>query len=110
MLQFYAEPSNEALLTSLYKHGISPASPELNLEKDPFFDGKAFVLTGSLQHGTRKEMETRIKSKGGRTASSVSKKTDYLVAGENAGSKLDKAKSLDVAILTEAELVERLGI
>ena len=65
--------------------------------------GKSFVVTGTLTGGTRDEMHERIQRLGGRVATSVSKKTDYLVAGENAGSKLDKAKRLGVTVLTEQE-------
>lgn len=63
--------------------------------------GKTLVVTGKLIHFSREEIEARIKALGGRAAGSVSKKTDYLIAGEDAGSKLDKAKSLGIPILTE---------
>ena len=64
---------------------------------------KIVVITGTLSRHTREEMAGRIASAGGRVTSSVSKKTDYLVAGENAGSKLKKAQSLGVEILSEEE-------
>jgi DNA ligase (NAD+) len=69
-------------------------------------EGKAFVVTGTLIHRTRDEIHALIKQHGGRTSSSVSKKTDYLVAGEKAGSKLTKAEKLGVKVLSEAELDE----
>ncbi len=69
--------------------------------------GKTLVVTGTLRNYTRDEIEQRIADLGGRAASSVSKKTDYVVAGEEAGSKLDKARKLEVPILTEEEF-ERL--
>ena len=72
--------------------------------------GKTFVLTGALQSMTREEASDIIKSKGGKTASSVSKKTSFVVAGENAGSKLDKAQDLGVIILNEDEFLKMVGI
>jgi DNA ligase (NAD+) len=72
--------------------------------------GKTFVLTGTLQSMTRDEAGDIIKSKGGKTSSSVSKKTSFVIAGENAGSKLDKALSLGVIILNEDEFKKMAGI
>ncbi|MBA3624202.1 MAG: hypothetical protein H0W48_07070, partial [Methylibium sp.] len=63
-----------------------------------------FVLTGTLPNLTREEAKERIEAAGGKVAGSVSKKTDYLVAGEEAGSKLDKARELGIALLDEAGL------
>ncbi|HZL89124.1 MAG TPA: BRCT domain-containing protein, partial [Pirellulaceae bacterium] len=65
--------------------------------------GKTIVVTGSLQHYKRNEIEELIQRQGGRAASSVSKKTDFVVAGEEAGSKLDKAKELGVKVISEEE-------
>jgi DNA ligase (NAD+) len=78
------------------KHRVT-AAPRVNLE------GKKFVVTGTLQNYSREEIEEMIKSLGGKPLGSVSKSTDYLIAGEKAGGKLDKAKELGVQILTEAE-------
>ena len=77
-------------------------------QEDTRFLGQRFVLTGTLEHFTREEAERRIERFGGRCAGSVSKKTDYLVAGVNAGSKLDKAQELGIKIITEEELLEML--
>ena len=71
--------------------------------------GKSFVVTGSLANYQRSEIEGLIKSLGGKASGSVSKKTDYVIAGEEAGSKLDKAKELGVPVLTEAEFEAMIG-
>ncbi|HEY8431097.1 MAG TPA: NAD-dependent DNA ligase LigA [Sandaracinaceae bacterium] len=71
--------------------------------------GKTFVLTGTLPTLKRKDAETLIKQAGGKTSGSVSKKTDYVVAGEEAGSKLDKARELGVPVIDEAQLLKLLG-
>ena len=73
---------------------------------DNRFDGKIFVLTGSLENYTRKEAGDLIEKFGGKVSGSVSKKTDYLLAGEDAGSKLTKAQSLGVQIISEEEFEE----
>jgi DNA ligase (NAD+) len=70
--------------------------------------GKTFVLTGSLPHLPRGEVESRIRDRGGKVSGSVSKKTDYVVAGADPGSKHDKAVELGIAILDEAALLELL--
>ena len=71
--------------------------------------GKKFVLTGTLPTLTRSEATEIIEKAGGETASSVSKNTDYVLAGENAGSKLDKARLLGVKIISESDLMELVG-
>ncbi len=75
----------------------------------PDLSGKTFVVTGTLEHFSREEIEGLIKQFGGKATGSVSKKTDYVVVGENAGSKLDKAKELGVKTLTEAEFEKLIG-
>ncbi len=77
---------------------------------DNRFEGKTFVLTGSLENYTREEASNIIESFGGKTSSSVSKKTDYVLAGEEAGSKLTKAESLGIKIITEQEFQELIKL
>ncbi|MCY3741404.1 MAG: NAD-dependent DNA ligase LigA [Candidatus Poribacteria bacterium] len=75
---------------------------------DSFFSGKTFVVTGSLEGMTRTEASKEIKARGGKVTSSVTSKTDYLIAGEGAGSKYTKAVELDIPILTAADFSEKL--
>ena len=80
-----------------------------NTALDERFVGKTFVLTGKLENYTRDEAAKLIEDRGGRVSSSVSKKTDYVVAGEDAGSKLTKAESLGVTVLGEAEFAKMIS-
>ena len=79
-----------------------------NQVTDRRFEGKTFVLTGALNLFTREEATEKIENFGGKAASSVSKKTTYVVAGENAGSKLRKANELSVPVLSEQEFLDML--
>jgi len=72
-------------------------------------EGLTFVLTGTLPNLTREEAKARIEAASGKVAGSVSKKTSYVVAGEEAGSKLDKARGLKIPIIDEAKLLEMIG-
>ena len=81
---------------------------EMSIATDSFFSGKTFVVTGSLEGMTRGEASNEIKSRGGRVTSSVTSKTDYLIAGEGAGSKYTKAVELDIPILTAIDFFEKL--
>ena len=102
---FADEPHNRALIEKLEAAGVNMASlqPPVDVTAPGPLAGKTFVLTGTLQTMTREEAATAIEDRGGKVAGSVSKKTSYLVAGEEAGSKLDKARQLGTAILTEEE-------
>ncbi len=79
------------------------------MPKSDILKGKTFVLTGTLQNMTRDEASEKIKQKGGKTSSSVSKNTSYVVVGENAGSKLEKAQKLGVIILTEDDFLRMIS-
>lgn len=95
------------LIAELKELGVQ-MKPLQKKEKTGGFIGKTFVLTGTLPSMTRKEAAALIEQNGGKTSSSVSKKTDFVLAGEDAGSKLTKAQSLDVRIISEAELLEMI--
>ena len=79
-------------------------------EVDSRFAGMTFVLTGALTRFTREEASALIEERGGKASSSVSKKTTYVVAGENAGSKLRKAEELGIPVLSEAEFAAMAGL
>ena len=103
---FFHEERNVKMIEELKELGVNPVSKVK--PKSDKLAGKTFVLTGTLQNMTRDEASAIIKSHGGKTSSSVSKKTSYVLAGENAGSKLDKAQSLGVIILTEDDFLEMI--
>jgi len=88
---------------------VEEARPTPALEGKADLAGKTFVVTGTLQHFSREEIESLIKDLGGKVTGSVSRNTDYVVAGEKAGSKLDKAQSLGVKALTEEEFEKLIG-
>ena len=99
---------NNILLDKLLEF-IKIKKPIKGEKKNEFFNGKSFVLTGSLTKYSRDEAGEIIRKLGGNIVGSVSKKTDYVLAGENAGSKLDRANELGVTILSEEEFDEKVG-
>ena len=102
ILEFFAQPANLALVQSLKDAGVDLTAAKR--ERSAQLTGLTFVLTGTLPTLSREEAKRMIEGAGGKTASAVSKKTSYVVAGEEAGSKLDKALSLNVPVLDEAGL------
>ena len=98
--EFFEQEQTKDLLNKLATAGVDMADKEETI-KDKRFVGKTFVLTGSLEKYTRDEASKIIESFGGKTSSSVSKKTSYVLAGEEAGSKLLKAQELGVEVITE---------
>ena len=101
IVDWFQNPQSQDLINKLRAAGVSFASREE--KKDDRFAGLTFVLTGTLSRFTRDEASAIIESFGGKASSSVSKKTSYVLAGENAGSKLTKAESLGVKIISEEE-------
>lgn len=103
--EFFTEEQNIHFIDRLKLAGVAmDIVAESSLDKR--FEGKVFVLTGTLEQYTRSEASRIIEDFGGKTSSSVSKKTDYVLAGSEAGSKLDKAKALGVKVISEAEFEE----
>ena len=103
--EFFEQEQTLDLINRLKSSGVNTKVIE-DENIDNRFDGKTFVLTGSLEKYTREEAGNIIEKFGGKTSSSVSKKTDYVLAGEEAGSKLTKAQSLGVKIISEEEFEE----
>ena len=104
IVKFWADETNINIVNNCFKLGISLEL--VKNETEQIFMGKTFVFTGSLQSITRKEGKEIVEARGGRAAGSVSAKTDYIVAGENAGSKLKKAEKLGIPVLTESEFMD----
>jgi DNA ligase (NAD+) len=107
IMEFFQEQKNRELVAQLRKAGLTFAGKKK--ERGTKLAGKTFVLTGTLAHLTRDEAKKMIEDAGGRVSGSVSKKTDFVVAGEDAGSKLEKAKELGVRVIDEEEMKELVG-
>ncbi|HLS16761.1 MAG TPA: NAD-dependent DNA ligase LigA [Paenalcaligenes sp.] len=108
---FFAETHNREIIAQLRHHGVQPQAPEgLSdaMATDSIFAGKTVVLTGALTELTRSQAKERLEALGARVTGSVSSQTDFLVAGERAGSKLTQAQKLGVEILDEAALLAQL--
>jgi DNA ligase (NAD+) len=104
MIEFFQEPKNRDLVEQLRRAGLAFTGKKK--ERGTALAGKTFVLTGTLTNFTRDEAKKMIEDAGGRVSGSVSKRTDYVVAGDDAGSKLDKAKELGVKVIGEKEMQE----
>jgi DNA ligase (NAD+) len=105
--EFFAEPRNRELIERLRAAGLTFIAEKR--KRSAKLEGLTFVLTGTLPTLTREDAKERIEAAGGRVSGSVSKKTSYVVAGDDAGSKLDKARDLKVPVIGEPELLEMLG-
>jgi DNA ligase (NAD+) len=105
--EFFAEEKNRHLVDKLRQAGLTFSAEKKR--KSSQLEGMTFVLTGTMADLTREEAKARIEAAGGRVSGSVSKKTSYVVAGEEAGSKLDKAHELKVPVIEQARLLELLG-
>ena len=106
--QFFQEPRNQELVERLRAAGLQ-FTQEIRRRVAGALEGKNFVITGTLPTLTREEAKARIEAAGGKVTGSVSAKTQYLVAGDEAGSKLTKAQALGVPVIGEAELLDLLG-
>lgn len=109
ILTYFADEEKLQELNELLELGVSPTYEAKPKQLHPFFDGKTFVITGTLSSMSRPEAAEAIKLRGGKVTDSVTKKTDYLVVGEAAGSKLTKAQQLGIRVIEEAEFLEKLA-
>jgi DNA ligase (NAD+) len=108
VVAFFAEPRNVELIGRLRASGLEFSEPRATSADGPLL-GKTYVLTGTLPTLSRGQATELIEGAGGRVAGSVSKKTDAVVAGDDAGGKLEKARTLGVEVIDEAELLRRVG-
>lgn len=111
--QWFADPLNRGLVSRLRSHGLNFQSsihrPSEQISPATAFAGCTVVLTGTLPTLSREQATALIERHGGKVSSSVSKKTHYVLAGDEAGSKLTKAQELGITVLTEAEFLTRIG-
>jgi len=105
--EFFSDQHNRQLVNDLRKAGLTLTGQKK--EKGTQLAGNTFVLTGALERHSRDEAKKMIEDAGGRVSGSVSKKTDYVVAGDEAGSKLDKARQLGVTVIGEEEMESLVG-
>lgn len=108
ILEYFAVNKNCQEIEKLLVNGIKPQSLKSMAFGEHAFNGKTFVLTGTLQKYSRSEAASLIKERGGKVTDNVSKKTDFVVAGENPGSKLERAQSFEVKILSEEDFLNLL--
>ena len=106
--EYFSFPENNQMIERLFAAGVHPA--EMKSATEGVFSGMSIVVTGTLPTLSRKQAEDLIRSRGGNAAGSVSKKTAFVVVGDDAGSKLAKAQSLGIETIDEAELIRRAGI
>ena len=106
IVEFFSNAANRKLVDRLREAGLTMSGQKK--KRGTKLAGKTFVLTGTLAHFTRDEAKKMIEDAGGKVTDSVSKKTDYVVAGADAGSKLDKAKELKVRVIDEKEMEQLL--
>jgi len=109
IVDYFNNPEKRLLLEKLQNAGVNPQA-EAVIQQDGPLTGKTFVITGTLSRWSRKEAEEMVEKAGGRAAGTVSKKTDYVLAGENAGSKLSKAEKLGVEVLDETTFAQLVGV
>ena len=105
--RFFKEPSNLLSLAHLKASGVTFPKPTAKTPGP--LEGKGFVFTGTLTQFSREEAKRLVEGQGGMSSSPVSRSTDYVVAGEKAGSKLSKAKELGVQVITEEQFLRMIG-
>jgi len=105
--EYFRDAKNRAVIDELLAAGVSPEPPKV--ERSDKLAGKTIVATGTLENFSRQQIKEAIAQAGGKAAASVSKKTDFVLAGENAGTKLTKAKELGVKVITEQEFIRMIA-
>jgi DNA ligase (NAD+) len=105
--QYFRDGRNKLVIEQLLSAGVKPAQPKPR--RSGKLAGKTIVTTGELEGFTRQQVEQAIREAGGKASSSISKKTDFVLAGKNAGSKLDKALKLAVKVINEKQFLAMLG-
>jgi DNA ligase (NAD+) len=106
IFKFFQQKGNQKVVQKLTEGGVEyPSRPQPGSKK---WEGQSFVFTGALKTMSREEAESKVESMGGRASSSVSKKTHFVVAGEDPGSKYEKAQALGVKVITEDEFLKML--
>lgn len=109
VVEYFQDPQNREEIDKMLRSGVVPGkAKKVKVVEDHAFNEKTFVLTGTLQNYSRSEAAELIKQRGGKVTETVSKKTHYVLAGESAGSKLEKARALGVTILSESDFVAML--
>ena len=109
IVEYFKDEKNKALIENLKQLGVNTKYLGKEEIKDEAFDGKTFVLTGTLEKYKRNELKEIIEQKGGTVSGSVSKKTDVVIAGTSPGSKYEDAQKLGITIWNEEELIKVLG-
>ncbi len=108
VVEYFRDPLHLKEIQSLIRLGVKPKAHKVVRRKDHVFSGRTFVLTGALQNYSRDEATKLIKERGGKVTGSVSQKTDFVLVGEDPGSKLDKARELKIKILSEEQFEKLL--
>jgi DNA ligase (NAD+) len=106
IIDYFSKEKNQEMLQRMKDAGVNMESETIEVKNENQFTGKTFVITGTLPTLSRKEAEEIILGFGGKISSSISKNTDFLLAGEKAGSKLKKAQDLGVEIIDEEKLLK----
>lgn len=109
ILDYFSEAQNRKEIEELLELGVQPFYEAPLVHRGHAFENKTVVLTGVLQHYTRQAAASLVKERGGKVTDSVTKKTDFVVAGESPGSKLEKAQSLGIRVLDEAEFMQMIS-
>jgi DNA ligase (NAD+) len=106
IFEYFNDPENRTVIEQLIDSGVKPEQP--NIQRSEKLAGKTIVVTGTLENLSRQRAQQAIRQAGGKSSSSVSKKTDFVLAGENPGSKLDKARKLGVEVIDEKRFMKMI--